>query len=66
MTRECAKLLYITPDALSKLTRRYEAHLAGQEAEFEEINLVNRIAEYRTGREFLIASLLLYCLERIT
>jgi hypothetical protein len=64
MTRECAKLLYITPDALSKLTRRYEAHLADHESEFEEINLVNRIAEYRTGREFLIASLLLYCLER--
>jgi hypothetical protein len=66
MTRECAKLVYTTPDALSKLTRRYEAHLAGQEQEFEEITLVNRIAEYRTGREFLIASLLLYCLERTT
>jgi hypothetical protein len=66
MTRECARLVHITPDALSKLTRRYEAHLAGQEPGFEEMDLVNRIAEYRTGREFLIASLLLYCLERTT
>jgi hypothetical protein len=65
-TRESAKLVYITPDALSKLTRRYEAHLAGEEPGFEEIDLVKRIAEYRTGREFLIASLLLYCLERTT
>ncbi len=66
MTRECAKLVYISSDALSEFTRHYEAHLAGQEPEFEEINLVNRIAEYRTGREFLIASLLLYCIERTT
>lgn len=64
MNRECAKLVDITPDALTTLTRRYEAHLAGQDARFEEINLINRIAEYRKGREFLIASLLLYCLER--
>lgn len=66
MTRDCAKLVHITPDALSKLSRRYEAFLSGKEPRFEEINLVNRIAEYRRGREFLIASLLVYCLERTT
>jgi hypothetical protein len=66
MTRDCAKLVHITPDALSKLSRRYEAFLAGKESHFEEINLVNRIAEYHRGREFLIASLLVYCLERTT
>ena len=63
MTRECAKLVCITPDALSTVTRHYEAYLAGQDARFEEINLINRIAEYRKGREFLIASLLFCCLE---
>jgi hypothetical protein len=66
ITRDCAKLVHITPDALSKLSRSYEAFLAGKEPRFEEINLVNRIAEYRRGREFLIASLLVYCLERTT
>ena len=64
MTRNCAKLVHIAPDALSKLSRRYEAFLAGEVTRFEEINLINRIAEYRGGREFLIASLLMYCLER--
>jgi hypothetical protein len=66
MTRDCAKLVHITPDVLSNLSRRYEAFLAGQEQRFEEINLVNRVAEYRGGRGFLIASLLVYCLERTT
>ena len=66
MTRDCAKLVHITPDALSKLSRRYEAFLAGKEPRFDEINLLNRVAEYRRGREFLIASLLVCCLERTT
>jgi hypothetical protein len=66
MTRDCAKLVHITPDALSNLSRRYEAFLAGKDVSFEEVNLINRIAEHRRGREFLIASLLLYCLERTT
>ena len=66
MTRDCAKLVHITPDALSKLSRRYEAFLAGEEPRFEEISLVNRIAEDHRGRDFLIALLLVYCLERTT
>ena len=66
MTRDCAKLVHITPEALSRLGRHYEAFLAGKESRFEEISLVNRIAEYRRGREFLIVSLLVYCLERTT
>jgi hypothetical protein len=66
MTRDCARLVRITPHALSELSRRYEAFLAGKETRFEEISLINRIAEYRRGREFLIASLLMYCLERTT
>jgi hypothetical protein len=66
MTRDCAKLVQITPDALSTLSRRYEAFLAGKEPHFEDVILVNRIAEYRRGREFLIATLLVYCLERTT
>ena len=66
MTRDCAKLVHITPDALSILTRRYEAFLAGDEPRFEDVILINRVAEYRRGREFLIAALLAYCLERTT
>jgi hypothetical protein len=66
MTRECAKLVHITSDALSLLSRRYEAFLAGKEPRFEDVILINRIAEYRRGREFLIAILLTYCLERTT
>lgn len=64
MTRDCAKLVHITPDAISILSRRYEAFLAGKEPHFEDVILINRIAEYRRGREFLIATLLVYCLER--
>ena len=64
MTRDCAKLVRITPSALLELSRRYEEFLAGEDTRFEELFLINRMAEYRRGREFLIASLLMYCLER--
>jgi hypothetical protein len=64
MTRDCAKLVHITPDALSTLSRHYEAFLAGKQSRFEDVILLNRIAEHRRGREFLIATLLVYCLER--
>jgi hypothetical protein len=64
ITRDCAKLVHVTPDALSELGRQYEAFLAGKGQQFTEIGLINRIAEYRRGREFLIASLLIHCLER--
>ena len=50
MTRVCAKLVHITPDALSILSRRYEAFLAGKEPRFEDVSLINRIAEYRRGQ----------------
>jgi hypothetical protein len=66
MTRDCAKLVRITPDALSTMSRRYEAFLTGDEPCFEDVILINRVAEYRRGREFLIAALLVYCLERTT
>ena len=32
MTRDCARLVRITPYALSELSRRYEAFLAGKES----------------------------------
>lgn len=66
MTRDCAKLVHVTPDVLSILSRHYEAFLAGKESRFEDVILISRVAEYRRGREFLIATLLMYCLERTT
>ena len=63
-TRECAKLVYLKTEDLAETVEHYEAHLAGQEQDFTDDGLVNRLAEYTRGREFLIGSLLMHCFER--
>ena len=60
----CARLCNITRDDLSKVVKLYESYLAGEGEHYPQESTLRRLGESGRGREYLIAALLLECLER--
>ena len=60
----CTRLCNITPYELSKVVKLYESYLAGEDEHYPQETALRRLGESGRGREYLIAALLLECLER--
>ena len=60
----CTRLCNITPDELRKVVKLYETYLAGEDEHYPHETALRRLGESGRGREYLIAALLLECLER--
>jgi hypothetical protein len=63
-SNNCARLCNITGDDLSKIVKLYESYLAGEGEYYPQETALRRLGESGRGREYLIAALLLECLER--
>ena len=61
----CARFLAVAPDDLAEGMRAYAAHLAGEGPPSQYETSLRRLGESGRGRHYLIAALLLDCLERV-
>jgi hypothetical protein len=60
----CARLCDRTPQDLAKMVKLYESHLFGEGESCPPEMALRRLGESGRGREYLVAALLLECLER--